>query len=168
MSIARIAGISISLIVALLVAISPAWAQQKRKLEEPKGHSVPAAEIDDAPLVVFRNIEKAWQAENAQALSDLLSESRVFMEIRGIDRRGGYFTKPQILYIFKDMFGNTTQTMFTFVKYQNLEKQDSKIYGMAMRSYKINQSGGLYKDKVYITLVREGSRWAVAEIKSTW
>lgn len=168
MSIVRFGGISISLLVALLVALSPASAQQKRKLEEPKSNSVPAAEIDDAPLIVFRNIERAWQAGNAQALSELLSESRVFMEIRGIDRRGGYFTKPQMLYIFKDMFGNTTQTTFTFVKYHNLEKQDSRIYGMAMRSYKINQGGGLYKDKVYITLVKEGSRWAVAEIKSTW
>jgi hypothetical protein len=168
MSIVRFSGISISLIAALLVALSPASAQEKRKLEEPKSHSVPVTEIDDEPLIVFRNIEKAWQAGNAQALSELLSESRVFMEIRGIDRRGGYFTKPQMLYIFKDMFGNTTQTTFTFVKYHNLEKQDSRIYGMATRSYKINQSGGLYKDKVYITLVREGSRWAVAEIKSTW
>jgi hypothetical protein len=90
------------------------------------------------------------------------------MEIRGIDRRGGYFTKPQVLYIFKDLFVNTKQTAFMFVKFHNLERQDSRIYGLALRSYKINRSGGLYKDKVYVTLVKEGSRWAVAEIKSTW
>jgi hypothetical protein len=118
--------------------------------------------------MVFRSIERAWQSGNAQALAGLLSESRIFMEIRGIDRRGGYFTKPQVLYIFKDLFVTTKQTAFTFVKFHNLEKQDSRIYGMALRSYKINQSGGLYKDKVYVTLVKEGSRWAVAEIKSTW
>lgn len=173
MSIARIRCISIWLFAALLVALSPVSAQEKQKLDErkredPKGRALPADEIGDAPLIVFRNIEKAWQAGNAQALSELLSETRVFMEIRGIDRRGGYFTKPQMLYIFKDMFGNTTQTTFSFVKYHNLEKQDSRIYGMALRRYKTNQGGGLYSDKVYITLVREGSRWVVAEIKSTW
>ena len=156
-------SISIALLAVLLLAGASASAQDLRKREV-----VADIEIDEEPLMVFRNIEKAWQSGNAQALSVLLSESRIFMEIRGIDRRGGYFTKPQVLYIFKDLFVTTKQTTFTFVKFHNLEKQDSRIYGMAVRSYRINRSGGLYKDKVYVTLVKEGSRWAVAEIKSTW
>jgi len=163
MRLSRACSIAIALLAVLLVAGASITAQEVRKSEV-----VPDIEIDEEPLMVFRNIEKAWQAGNAQALSGLLSESRVFMEIRGIDRRGGYFTKPQVLYIFKDLFVTTKQTAFTFVKFHNLEKQDSRIYGMAQRSYKINKSGGLYKDKVYVTLVKEGSRWAVAEIKSTW
>lgn len=163
MRLSRACSISIALLAVLLVAGASISAQEVRK-----GEVVPDIEIDEEPIMVFRNIEKAWQAGNAQALSCLLSESRIFMEIRGIDRRGGYFTKPQVLYIFKDLFVTTKQTGFTFVKFYNLEKQDSRIYGMALRSYKINKSGGLYKDKVYVTLVREGSRWAVAEIKSTW
>jgi hypothetical protein len=163
MRLSRACSISIALLAVLLVAGASISAQEVRK-----GEVVPDIEIDEEPIMVFRNIEKAWQAGNAQALSCLLSESRIFMEIRGVDRRGGYFTKPQVLYIFKDLFVTTKQTGFTFVKFYNLEKQDSRIYGMALRSYKINKSGGLYKDKVYVTLVREGSRWAVAEIKSTW
>ena len=161
--------ISIALLAVLLLAGVSVSAQEVRKRgvvpdtalgEEP----VPVGE----PLQVFRKIEKAWQSGNAQALAGLLSESRVFMEIRGIERRGGYYTRPQMLYIFKDLFVDTKQTGFTFVRFHNLEKEDSRIYGMALRSYKINRSGGLYKDKVYVTLVKEGSRWAVAEIKSTW
>ena len=153
----------VSLLAVVLAAGSSLSAQELRKREV-----VQDIDIDEAPLRVFRNIEKAWQSGNAQALAALLSESRVFMEIRGIDRRGGYFTKPQVLYIFKGLFVTTKQTSFSFVKFHNLEKQDSRIYGMALRSYKINKSGGLYTDKVYVTLVKEGSRWAVAEIKSTW
>ena len=163
MRLSRAGSISVALLAVILLAGASISAQELRKHEV-----VPDADIDDEPLVVFRNIERAWQSGNAQALAGLLSESRIFMEIRGIDRRGGYFTKPQVLYIFKDLFVTTKQTAFTFVKFHNLEKQDSRIYGMAMRSYKINKSGGLYKDKVYVTLVKEGSRWAVAEIKSTW
>ncbi|MCX5754184.1 MAG: hypothetical protein NTW97_11185 [Candidatus Krumholzibacteria bacterium] len=163
MRFSRAFGISLALLVVLLLAGGSTSAQEGRKRQ-----AIPDADIDEEPLKVFRNIEKAWQSGNAQALAGLLSESRIFMEIRGIDRRGGYFTKPQVLYIFKDLFVDTKQTAFTFVKFHNLEKQDSRIYGMALRSYKINQSGGLYKDKVYVTLVKEGSRWAVAEIKSTW
>jgi hypothetical protein len=163
MRLSRACSVSIALLAVLLVAGASISAQELQKSEV-----VPDLEIVEEPLMVFRNFEKAWQAGNAQALSGLLSESRIFMEIRGVDRRGGYFTKPQVLYIFKDLFVTTKQTGFTFVKFYNLEKQDSRIYGMALRSYKINKSGGLYKDKVYVTLVREGSRWAVAEIKSTW
>jgi len=163
MRLSRACSISIALLAVFLLAGASISAQDLRKREV-----VGDIEIDEEPLMVFRNIEKAWQSGNAQALAVLLSESRIFMEIRGIDRRGGYFTKPQVLYIFKDLFVATKQTTFTFVKFHNLEKQDSRIYGMALRSYKINQSGGLYKDKVYVTLVKEGSRWAVAEIKSTW
>jgi hypothetical protein len=163
MRLSRACSISIALLAVLLVVGASISAQEVRKSEV-----VPDIEIDEEPIMVFRNIEKAWQAGNAQALAGLLSESRIFMEIRGIDRRGGYFTKPQVLYIFKDLFVTTKQIAFTFVKFHNLEKQDSRIYGMALRSYKINKSGGLYKDKVYVTLVKEGSRWAVAEIKSTW
>ena len=163
MRLSRACSIAVALLAVLLAAGASISAQELRKSE-----IVSDIEIDEEPLIVFRNIEKAWQAGNAQALAGLLSESRIFMEIRGIDRRGGYFTKPQVLYIFKDLFVTTKQTAFTFVKFHNLEKQDSRIYGMAMRSYKINKNGGLYKDKVYVTLVKEGSRWAVAEIKSTW
>ncbi len=150
-------------LAALLIVAADAVAQQPRK-----GGTTADVDISDEPLLVFRTIEKAWLSGNAQALANLSSDSKVFMEIRGIDRRGGYFTKPQILFIFKDMFASTDQTSFTFVKYHNLEKQDSRIYGMALRSYKNNRGGGLYQDKVYVTLVKERSRWAVAEIKSTW
>jgi hypothetical protein len=163
----RACRISIALLAVLLLAGVSVSAQDIRK----RGaipDTVPDEEPLGNPLNVFRRIEKAWQSGNAQALAGLLSESRVFMEIRGIERRGGYFTRPQMLYIFKDLFINTKQTGFTFVRFHNLEKQDSRIYGMALRSYKNNRSGGLYKDKVYVTLVKEGSRWAVAEIKSTW
>jgi len=162
-SLARSCMKVISLVAMVLLLSAPVPAQGARKVPR-------AAETDVAeePLVVFKNIEQAWQSGDAQRLAGLASESRVFMEIRGVERRGGYFTKPQIFYIFKDIFASTKQTSFTFVKYHNLEKQDRRIYGMALRRYKNNRSGGLYQDKVYVTLVKEGTRWVMAEIKSTW
>jgi hypothetical protein len=151
------------LIVMLILVNASIAAQEIRK-----NLGVPDSDTNESPLFVFKSVERAWQAGDAQALASLASESKVFMEIRGIQRRGGYFTKPQIFYIFKGMFASTSQTGFVFVRYHNLEKRDSRIYGMAVRSYKDNRSGGLYKDRVYVTLVNEGSRWAVTEIKSTW
>jgi hypothetical protein len=148
----------IGLVAFLLVADAPAPAQVVEKNDE----------ILMTPLRVFKRIEKAWQAGNARSIADLASDSRVFVEIRGTDKRGGHFTKPQIFYIFKNMFASTNQATFTFVKYYNLEKPEGRVYGVATRSYKKDRSGRLYKDKVFVTLAKEGSRWAVAEIKSTW
>jgi len=163
MSLLRTLNKLLPILALAILAISPASAQNIDK-----GIAIPDTDINEAPLLVFKSIERAWQAGNAQALANLATEARVFVEIRGIEQRGGYFTRPQVFYLFKDMFASTSQANFTFVRYQNLGKQDAKIYGMALRSYKNNRSGGLYKDKVFVTLVREGSRWAVAEIKSTW
>jgi len=163
MSLMRTLDKLIPLLALVLLVTSSASGQNRDKRV-----GVPDTDISGAPLLVFKSIERAWQAGNAQALANLGTESRVFLEIRGIEQRGGYFTRPQVFFLFKDMFASTSQASFTFVRYHNLEKQDARIYGMALRSYKDNRSGGLYKDKVFVTLVREGSRWAVAEIKSTW
>ncbi len=150
--------------LAILAALSGSPAAQDKS----RAISVPEVETAGEPILVFKSFEKAWRDGDAQALSALASDSPILIEIRGIERRGGYFTKSQFLYIMKDLFGGSSQLSFQFVKYHNIEKQDRRIYGIAQRSYRVKQNGGLFKDKVYVTLVREGSRWAVAEIKSTW
>ena len=162
MSLLRAATGLIPLVVLLLLVSVPASAQEAKVDEEP------SMSPNAGPLRVFKSVERAWLAGDAQAIANLASGSRVYVEIRGIDRGGGHYTKPQIFYIFRNMFASTDQMNFTFVKYFNIEKPEGRIYGMALRTYKKNQSGGLYKDKVFVTLVKEGSRWAVAEIKSTW
>jgi hypothetical protein len=120
------------------------------------------------PLLTFKSIEDAWLKGNAQLIASLASEAPVFVEIRGIERKGGFFTRPQLLYIFKKMFEGTSQVNFQFFKYRNLEDPDRRVYGVAHRQYKNLRRGGVFEDTIYVTLVKEGSRWAVAEIKSTW
>ncbi|HEY5133819.1 MAG TPA: hypothetical protein VII85_09060, partial [Candidatus Krumholzibacteriaceae bacterium] len=89
------------LLALVLLVISPASAQTPDKAV-----SIPDTDINEAPLLVFKSIERAWQAGNAQALASLATESRVFVEIRGNEQRGGYFTRPQVFYLFKDMFAS--------------------------------------------------------------
>ena len=162
MSISIIPARSILLLAALLVAgVSSSAQEVNRRI------AVPDEEVT-GPLLIFRNVERAWRAGNAQALSSLASESRVRVDLRGYERRGGYFTRPQIFYIFKNLFATTSQINFAFVKYHNLDKEDSRVYGIAQRNYKTKRGGRLYKDMVYVTLVKEGSQWVVAEITSTW
>jgi len=162
MSSFRISLRSVLFLAAFLLAGVSLSAQEIRR-----STVVPDEEIT-GPLLIFRSVERAWRAGNAQALSALASDSRVRVELRGLERSGGYFTRPQIFYIFKNLFTSTKQINFAFVKYHNLDKEDSRVYGIAQRSYKTKRGGGLYKDMVYVTLVKEGAQWVVAEITSTW
>jgi hypothetical protein len=154
------AALLIAMICAALLWI-PTFAQVKESV-------VPDRKVLAGPLYIFKSFEKAWRNGDAQRLSALASDSPILVEIRGIEGKGGYFTKAQLLYIMKNLFGSTNQLSFEFVRYHNIEKQDRRIYGIAQRSYRVRKNGGLFRDKVYVTLVKEESRWAVAEIKSTW
>lgn len=156
---------SLGVLALLLLCVGVAGSALAQQEQEKEDSDVqPIVE----PLLTFKNIEAAWLKGNAQAIASLASESPVFVEIRGIDRKGGFLTKPQLLYIFKQMFESTNQVSFTFIKYRNLENPDRRVYGVARRQYKNLRRGGVFEDTIYFTLVKEGSRWAVAEIKSTW
>jgi hypothetical protein len=154
-------------LAASLACLAIFCAAPSRAQEQPREDESDAKLFDD-PMETFRNIESAWQKSSAQEIASLASESPIFIEIRGLDRKGGYFTKPQLYYIFKQMFEGTNQVSFQFIKFRNLEKPDRRVYGVAHRKYRNLRRGAIYEDTVYITLVKEGSRWAVAEIKSTW
>lgn len=154
------------LVCALALVASASYAQDARKRGVADDDE--AGAVDPGPALVFRRFEAAWRSGNAQDLAGLAGEAPVLVDLRGYDRRGGYFTKAQLFYIFKDLFRSTKQLDFDFVRYHNIEKQDRRVYGIAQRSYRSGSSAGLMRDKVYVTLVKEDARWAVAEIKSTW
>lgn len=154
------------ILFVLAIAAVDASAQQPRKQRVVGDDD--AVVLDPGPAIVFKRFEAAWRAGNANDLASLAGEAPVLVELRGYDRKGGYFTRAQLLYIFKDLFRSTKQLDFDFVRYHNIEKQDRRVYGIAQRSYRSGSSAGLLRDKVYVTLVKEDARWAVAEIKSTW
>lgn len=154
-------------IAAFIACLAMFCAVSSVAQEQPREDESDTRLIDD-PMETFRNMESAWQKGSAQAIAALASESPIFIEIRGVDRRGGYFTKPQLYYLFKQMFEGTSQLSFQFIKFRNLEKPDRRVYGVAHRKYRNLRRAAIFEDTVYITLVKEGSRWAVTEIKSTW
>jgi len=164
----RLTAASILIPAQLLLAASPALSQEKRK-DEPRKieKKEPASVAAQDPLKVFKGLERAWQKENADAIASFAGEGRVFLDVRGIGKKGGYYSRSQVKYLFKDMFETDDQVKFEFIKFQNLEEPDRKVYGIAYRSCKNNRSGKVFQDKVYVTLGREGPAWVVAEIKTT-
>jgi hypothetical protein len=159
----RITAASTAMI--LLLAASPAPSQQKKDNKELKQEEQKAGPQD--PLKVFRGIERAWQKENADGIVSYLGSGRVRIRVRGIGKEGGYYSKSQVKYLFRDMFKNIDHLKFEFVKFHNLEQPDRKVYGIAHRRCKNHRSGKVFQDTVYVTLGREGSTWVVAEIKTT-
>jgi hypothetical protein len=157
-----------SIAIPVLLVASPSFSQQPRK---DKQHDIEKNEKTTAtaqdPLKVFKGIEKAWQKENADGIASYAGSGRVFLDVRGIGQKGGYYSRSQVKYLFKDMFKADDQLKFEFVKFHNLEEPDRKVYGIAYRSCKNNRSGKVFQDKVYVTLGRSGSAWVVAEIKTT-
>ena len=155
-------------LLAVSPAVSPVMAQEQKQIPD-KPKKVPDGKevrVQD-PLRVFKGIESAWQRENADAIAQYVGEDRVRLDVRGMGKKGGYYSKSQVKYLFMDMFKADDQLKFEFVKFHNLEEPDRKVYGIAYRSCKSNRSGKVFQDKVYVTLGREGPTWVVAEIKTT-
>ncbi|MCK4550102.1 MAG: hypothetical protein KAU49_08020, partial [Candidatus Krumholzibacteria bacterium] len=156
-----------SIAIPVLLAAAPSFSQKIKKDPQreikKKEHVVKAQD----PLKVFKGIERAWQKENANGIASYAGSGRVFLDVRGIGKKGGYYSKSQVKYLFKDMFKADDQLKFEFVKFHNLEEPDRKVYGIAYRSCKNHRSGKVFQDKVYVTLGRDGPAWVVAEIKTT-
>jgi hypothetical protein len=150
--------------MAVMLLLQSAASSQDLKKWKGKASS----RVFDQPLVLFREIESAWKTGNARALSQFSASSKVYLSLKGMRNKGGYYSRSQVFYIFKNLFKNTRQVRFKFFQYQNLDKPDRRVYGIAYNNYKSVSSGRLIRDKVYVTLSREGKGWVVSEIKTTW
>jgi hypothetical protein len=122
-----------------------------------------AAEV---PLSIFADIERGWRGGNIDGILGHYGKSKVALSISGAGPKGGYFSKNQSYYLFKDLFKYTITKKFEFTQYRNIHDGDRKVYAVAERQYKRKDDGRLYQDKIYVSLQRENERWVISEIKS--
>ncbi|MFQ5511243.1 MAG: DUF4783 domain-containing protein [Candidatus Krumholzibacteriia bacterium] len=127
----------------------------------PKSVSKKADEL--GPLAVFADIEQGWRKEDVRKILRHYGKSKVGISIEGTGPVGGAFSKNQSHYLLKDLFKYTITRKFEFVQYRNGR---NRVYAVAERSYKKNDDGRTFKDKIYVSLHLEGSRWVISEIKS--
>ena len=158
------AAITILLLAILAFPATGTGAGQDRR-RKPK---VPVPAVPKDPMVVFRGIEVAWRSGDARQLADLAGGSKVFLNVRGLGEKGGYYSRSQVFYLFKGMFKATRHKSFDFVKSHDVGKNSNKIYGIYRRNYEDTSNGRLFQDKIYVTLKFEGKRWVVSEMKSAW
>lgn len=149
----------------LLLILLPARTQAGRVGKEKAG-PVPKISRPAAPLNVFADIEDGWRRGRADKILRHFGRGKVAISVAGIGPTGGFFSKNQSYYLFKDLFKYTITKRFEFVRYRNIGNKGKKVYGVAQRAYKRRNDGRLFKDKIYVSLRREGERWVVSEIKS--
>jgi len=117
------------------------------------------------PISVFADIEAAWRTEKVNRILQHYGEGKVGIAIAGTGPTGGAFSKNQSHYLFKDLFKYTITERFEFVQYRQVT-DGTEVYAVAERSYKKNDDGRLFKDKIYVSLELEDDRWVISEIKS--
>lgn len=152
------------LFTAVLIPVSAAGQRRgDRDLKEQKPVPTPA----DNPRAVFRRFETAWKSSDADAVSSILGDKRIHVDIKGMGDKGGYYSRSQVFYLLKRMFREQRQLKFEFVKYHNIDRPGRRVYAIAYRSYKNLRSDRVFQDKVYITLERDGEGWDVVGIRTT-
>jgi hypothetical protein len=118
------------------------------------------------PIEVFADIEEAWKKEKVEQILRHYGKGKVSIAIEGIGPTGGAFSKNQSHYLFKDLFKYTITTKFEFVQYRKVSDDHDKVYAVAERTYKRNDDGRLFEDKIYVSLHMEDDLWVISEIKS--
>jgi hypothetical protein len=115
---------------------------------------------------VFSSIEKAWAAGDARALVQTFGRRKVFISLPDGGPEGGLFSRDQSYYILKDLFGTARTEEFSFVTIHGPEAERSTAFGLAKRVFRPRDAGSALRDRVFVSLVLEGDRWVVSEIKS--
>lgn len=118
------------------------------------------------PIGVFADIEEGWKKEDVRQILRHYGKGKVAIAIEGIGPTGGAFSKNQSHYLLKDLFKYTITTKFEFVQYRNVSDDRIKVYAVAERTYKRNDDGRLFEDKIYVSLQLEDDLWVISEIKS--
>ncbi len=118
------------------------------------------------PMGVFADIEDGWKKEKVQQILRHYGKGKVAISIEGSGPTGGTFSKNQSHYLFQDLFKYTIPTKFGFVQYRNASDDETRVYAVAERTYKRNDDGRLFADKIYVSLQLEDDAWVISEIKS--
>lgn len=149
-----------------VVRSKPEKEQKSKESTDAEAQKASPKEDKLGPIGVFADIEEGWKRENVGLITQHFGGKKVAISIDGIGPAGGSFSRSQSHYLFKDLFEYTITEKFQFVQYRNVTDGKVEVYAVAERSYKRNDDGRLFRDKIYVSLQQEDNRWVISEIKS--
>jgi len=123
-----------------------------------------AARLRPAP--VFASIERAWVIGSADSVLAHVGDRKVYISLPDGGPAGGTFSRAQSYFIIKQMFDATRTEEFSFVSIRQPEGESDAALGRAERTFRLRDSSRLQQDRIFVSLLQEGERWVIAEIKS--
>jgi len=112
------------------------------------------------------SFERAWMIGNAQGVVQQFGDRKVYISLPDGGPRGGQFSRDQSYFILKDFFDGTRTEEFSFLSIRQPEEQQDTAIGLATRTFRRRDSSRMLTDRIFVSLVLEGPRWVVSEIKS--
>jgi len=122
--------------------------------------------VGNLPAPIFASIERAWVVGSADAVLEHFGKRKVFISLPEGGPDGGTYSRAQSYFIFKELFDATRTEEFSFVSIRQPEEQPQTAVGRAERTFRFRDSSRTQRDRIFVSLVREGDRWVIAEIKS--
>ncbi len=168
----RTTRITLALLIAFVgtaFAHAPIFTQAekaKKAVKSKPNEAVKSKPNETGPLSIFVDIEAGWRKEDPNRILRHFGKGKVAISIDGVGPSGGQFSKSQSYYLLNDLFKYTITKKFEFVQYRNVKDGKRKVFAVAERYYKRTDDGRLFKDKIYVSLHREGERWVIDKITS--
>jgi len=150
-------------ILAGLVLLAACWSAAPFQ-GQPAAAAASNTRLRAAPI--FASIERAWVIGSVDSVLEHFGARKVSISLPDGGPPGGTYSRAQSYFILKGLFDATRTEEFSFVSIVQAEDPTATAIGRAERTFRRRDSSQLLQDRIFISLVQEGERWVVAEIKS--
>ncbi len=143
----------------------PEEPSPKRQINEPAPRPILRDDANQRIKGTLDRFGNDWVRGDSRALTELLSsESRVkiTIESKGINDS---FGSGQAQYVLREYINSADVRDLNFSRFRISPTDDSAAYGVGKMRMRDRKTGKISNHTVYISMAREGERWAVREIR---
>jgi hypothetical protein len=119
----------------------------------------------ESPLSVLAAFEAAWAQGESDLVARTLASDKIALSLGDAGPRDETYTRTQAAYLIKDALAYRITESFEFVEFSWNENDAKPPYGVARWTYKHSEGGPPRELMLKVALRKEGSRWAVAEVR---
>jgi hypothetical protein len=137
----------------------------KRQTREPAPQPVLREEANERVRGTLDRFRQSWMQGDSRALTELLSnESRVKISIESKDINDS-FGRGQAQYVLREYVISADNRDLNFSRFRVSPADGNNAYGVGKMRMRDRKTGKISNHTVYVSMVREGEKWAVREIR---
>lgn len=115
------------------------------------------------PEPVFRAIEAAWLAGDAEALAHLVQVDGMSVRLASSDGRRTEYSPSQAVYFFESLLESRRTVDFRFTRLQDAH-EGQRAHGMAVWRYEASGRAGDREMRLVFLLTRQDDEWRISEL----